>query len=178
MDALVEKLSAYEVLNNIVPGALFSFLCDTFLETSLIGEDSLANFCVFFIVGLFCSRIGSLVVEPFYKNTKIVNYAPYPHYLDAKDKDVEIKDLLSVNNLYRTMVGGCFGILLLKAYFCLEENCPCLAENRFFVVVSVVVIMFSFAYRKQTDYIRKRVERIVEKKHQVNSDDDTSQSKM
>lgn len=161
MDSLVEKLSDYELLNNLIPGAIFTFLCDEFLGVSLMSDDAVVNFCLFFVLGLFCSRIGSLLIEKPYKCLGIVKYAPYNEYLEAEKHDEKIKDLLSVNNLYRTMVGGCVGIVLFKLYIDLEEKCCFFKENRFFVACVVIFLLFTIAYRKQTEYIRKRVEHYV-----------------
>lgn len=41
MEKLIEKLSTYNILNNILPGVVFCFLCSRLCGLSIVNDDKL-----------------------------------------------------------------------------------------------------------------------------------------
>lgn len=61
--------------------------------------------------------------------------------------------------MYRTLVSAMLLLLMLTAYMKLEPFFPALAAWRGLIGLSALVLVFLFAYRKQTDYIASRVQK-------------------
>lgn len=161
MENLLDRISSYNIFNNLIPGVLFLFLIDA-LEIIDIEENSV--FLMFFggyFAGMVLSRIGSIVIEPWFKKWKIVRYAQYEDFLRAEVKDAKIPTLLSESNMFRTIVAM---FLLLLVLFCISLfpsakvwlKTPC----AIILVLFLLLFLFILSYRKQAIYIRKRVETI------------------
>lgn len=106
-------------------------------------------------------RIGSIVIEPWLNKWKVVKYAPYPNYLKAEKEDTKLPDLLADNNMYRTFVAVFMILLLLE----IGHLIPCVndfmhSEWAVMALIISLLLLYTFAYRKQTSYIRKRVEKV------------------
>lgn len=158
MESLITKLRNYELVNNVIVGAIIYHLgmyclkLEPLKNLSLIGELSIVYF-----VGLVVSRIGSLVLEPVCKTFKIVLYAPPEQYYAAEKKDKKISDIVEANNMYRSLSAGFFMILFAKFVL---NNWPTIMEalNPENVILWILAIGFILAFRKQTGYVRRRVE--------------------
>lgn len=117
---------------------------------------------LYYFVGMIISRVGSVIIEPVFKKIGIVKYAPYNDYLRAAGKDPGIADLLEANNSYRTLTAMCLLLLVtLFTVWAVEIWGVNMWHVRLIAVLALVVI-FIAAYRKQTNYIRKRVELALE----------------
>jgi len=160
MKDLLDKLSSYGVFNYLFPGVLFA-AAGTFLTSySLLMDDVVVGVFVYYFYGLTISRVGSLVMEPLFKWSRFVRFAPYEDFVAASRVDADLKLLSEINNMYRTLSSTSFCLLLLfisdsAALHELYVSSP--------VPVSVSVafllfLLFSFSYRKQTQYVASRVD--------------------
>lgn len=159
METLLDRLSSYNLLNNLLPGILFLVLIDV-LEIVNIDESNLYMMLFGgYFAGMVISRIGSVVIEPWFKLWKIVRYAKYEDFLKAESKDTKIPMLLSESNMFRTFV-AMFLLLLVLFVVCLSPSVkdwlrtPC--ANMLAIVL--LLILFIVSYRKHITYIRKRVD--------------------
>ena len=166
MDRLLEKISEYDILNYLFPGVIFICFID------ILGIYSIKDFCVFqvlflgYLAGMVVSRIGSIIIEPSFKWLKIVEYAPYDEYRKAEAKVPKITILVTQNNMYRSLVA--MFSLLLVLYSCRHySKIRVLFSSPFLPIwgINSLLLLFIFAYRKQTSYVRERVK-------QCNSVDD------
>ena len=98
MEKFIEKLSTYNILNNILPGVVFSYLCNRLLGIQLVDSSIVENLFIFYFIGMVISRMGSIIVEPVCKKCKIVQYTQYKDYVNASKKDEKILVLLETNN--------------------------------------------------------------------------------
>ena len=101
---------------------------------------------------------------------KFLIFADYKDYIDACKDDPKIEILSEVNNTYRTIVAAfiSFGVVLLYDKFIydnLEKSCSCANEIIGILVGIFVLFVFITSYKKQTDYIRKRVEKYLQKEN-------------
>ena len=161
MDKFLEQLSRYHLLTNLIPGVLFLYLLNMLGIFSIDLSDWLITLFVGYFIGLVLSRIGSIVIEPWFNKWGIVKYASYPNYLKAEKEDNKLPDLLADNNMYRTFVAVFMLLLLLE----ICHLVPCLddfihSEWAVMVLIVGLLLLFVFAYRKQTKYIRKRVDKV------------------
>lgn len=157
MDGIVERLSSYDILNNLIPGAFFVMLCTWFDVFSLPVNNVTETLFVYYFFGLIISRIGSLIVEPICKKSKFVSYAPTAEYIHAAKLDPKIELLLETNNLYRTCTGMILTLIVCKVYIILSPCFEAKTDTTFWIVSVSLFLLFLFSYRKQTLHIYKRI---------------------
>jgi len=158
MKELLDKLSSYNIFNYLLPGVLFVVLLDKFTTYSLIQDNLILGVFVYYFIGLVVSRFGSLVIEPILKNTSFVKFAPYAHFVAASKSDSTLEILSEVNNMYRTLASMLVLLLLCSAYQSVETALPLLKPWDKYTITILLLIMFLLSYRKQTEYVRKRIE--------------------
>lgn len=166
LDKIIDKLSSYNLLNNLIPGSIFCYLLQHICVVDILSNSIVENLFIYYFVGMVVSRIGSIVIEPFVRKTGIVIYADYGDYIMASKTDSKIDILLETNNLYRTIVAGAFLIIVTKLYIIAEQNIALLSYATPYILALSLLIMFLLSYRKQTGYIRKRVEKVTRDKQQ------------
>ncbi len=159
MKELSEKISSYNLFNNLLPGILYVFIVTKLTSFNLILENNLIGAFFYYFVGMIISRLSSLIIEPFLKWVKFVKYAEYKDYLIACERDNKINLLCEGNNMYRTFVALFVAILLTIAYDKITIHFCIPIENTFVGIIIGLLILFLFSYRKQTTFIRKRVEK-------------------
>ena len=159
MEKIFEKIGSYNLLNNMLPGAVFVFLLKGVVGIDILQKDVVNNLFLFYFVGMIISRIGSLFIEPICKKLKFVVYANHDAFLEACKSDLKIDALSEINNTYRTFFAGTIAILGIWGYKKIGEYIQLLISILPFVVVIFLLCLFAFSYRKQTSYIRSRVEK-------------------
>lgn len=157
MNDLISKISSYNLFNYLLPGVIFSFLVDNFTGYSLVQENVLVGVFLYYFVGLIISRVGSLAVEPFLKWIKFLKFADYKDFVKASKNDEKIEIFSEQNNMYRTFVSMFFLFFILKGYEVLCLFFPFLKEVDKFILPFLILCLFLSAYRKQTNYITKRI---------------------
>lgn len=105
MESLLERLSSYNILNNLIPGAFFVFFGKLLNVISLPLDGVVERIFVYYFCGMIISRIGSLVIEGIFEKVKWIKYAPKAEYVAAVKKDARIESLLETSNMYRTCAG-------------------------------------------------------------------------
>lgn len=161
---IVDKLSQYNFLTNIIPGSVLCIILKYVAEVDLIPKEAYSAGIVFYFAGLVNGKVGSLVVEKLLKKWKIVVFAPYNDFIDAEKKDNKLTILSQENNTYRAYISVSlislvsFLILLFLGKYKIL-SCPDIIE-RVALLVSLLAL-FLFSYIKQTNYVRKRVEKNV-----------------
>lgn len=165
MDKFLDKISAYQFLNYMIPGTLFLVLIDVLGVYDLPLDNVLLILFGGYCSGMVLSRIGSLLLEHYLKKWKFIVFAPYGDFMDAESKDSKVGVLSTENNMYRTFLATFLTLLVLfglNLIPCVNDfmHTPWMA----LIVIVVLTLLFLFAYRKQTSYVRKSVENIVKKK--------------
>lgn len=64
MKEVLEKLDAYEVLTNLLPGFFFGFGMHVLFDFSLPTDGVVNDIFLCYFLGLIVGRIGSVVVAP------------------------------------------------------------------------------------------------------------------
>ena len=83
MESLLERLSSYNILNNLIPGAVFVFLGKLLNVISLPLDGVVERIFVYYFCGMIISRIGSLVIEGIFEKVKWIKYVPKAEYVAA-----------------------------------------------------------------------------------------------
>lgn len=157
MKDLLEKLSSYNLFNYLLPGILFVILAEKITAYSFIQQDIIIGVFLYYFIGLVVSRVGSLTIEPFLKKIKFLKFADYPDFVAASKKDEKLDILSEQNNSYRTICSLFFLLLLLKIFEIIQSWFPALKEWDHFILLILLLVLFLLSYRKQTNYITKRV---------------------
>jgi hypothetical protein len=140
-----------------LPGILFAVLASEATHYSFLQRDIVLALFLYYFIGLVVSRVGSLVIEPLLKKSGFLKFADYKDFVTASKTDQKIELLSEVNNTYRTLC-SLFGLLLLlKAYDKVEARFPALKQWDAVALVMLLLVMFLFAYKKQTGYITQRI---------------------
>lgn len=163
MDGLklvLDKLSQYNFLTNILPGTVLCILLKYWLEYDVIPSDYYQAGIVFYFVGMVNNRVGSLIIEPILKKIKFIRFAPYEKFVMAEQKDTKVTLLNQENNTYRSYISVFFILICAYAYLYLEKVISFINSHEIGVLVFILFILFVFSYRKQTSYVRKRVENL------------------
>jgi len=154
MKDLLDKISSYNLFNFLFPGAVFIIILEKVSIFDLQQKNIIAGAFLYYFVGLVISRVGSLLIEPLLKKTSFVQFTDYKDFVEASKKDVKIDVLSETNNMFRTLIALFTIVLLIKPYELLYSYSP---ECGKYTLILLILVIFLLSYRKQTDYITKRV---------------------
>lgn len=163
MDDLLSKLTTYNIFNYLLPGTIFAFTCNYLNIFSFHTDSVVIELFLYYFIGMTVSRVGSVIVEPIFKKLSIVEYAPYEDYLKAAPTDSKIELLLEANNTYRTIAALFLCILLAAGILSIAASLSIPDRVIGLVTTMLMTILYVIAYRKQTAYIRRRIEHQVRK---------------
>ncbi len=162
MSELISKLSSYNIFNYLFPWVVFLATINHFTSYSINIEDVFTTAFVAYFIWLVISRIGSVVIEPFFKWIKIIKFADYKDFIEASKNDSKIEIFSEQNNMFRTIISMLILLLVVKAYSTLSLYLN-IWEMDFYIFLGSLLLIFIFAYRKQTDYITKRINKALER---------------
>lgn len=157
MKELVDKITSYNLFNYLLPGILFSVFASNFTKYDFITDNIIIDAFIYYFIGLIISRFGSLVIEYILIRLGLIEFASYKKYLLESKKDKKIETLLEANNMYRTLMTTFILLLLLKIFEYVEINVSYIAGFRLYILIIGLIIIFLFAYKKQTKYINERI---------------------
>jgi hypothetical protein len=157
MTDLLDKISSYNLFNYLLPGVLFAVIASRLTHYTFLGYEIAVAAFLYYFIGLVVSRFGSLVIEPFFKLIGFVKFADYRTFIAASKQDPKIELLSEVNNTYRTLCSLFVLLLILKLYERLSVLWPFLERFHVMVLVFLLLTTFAFSFRKQTEYVKKRI---------------------
>jgi hypothetical protein len=159
MSDFFKNLSSYNLFNNLLPGVVFCVLIDKIFLMSIIQTDITSGIFFYYFIGLVISRIGSIIVEPILKKIGFLSFAIYTDFISASKEDLKIDILSETNNMYRTMLSMMLLISLIGVYNFLGTSYKWLNQSSSYVVIVSLIFLFAFSYKKQTQFIKSRVEK-------------------
>lgn len=155
--AILGKISNYNILNNLIPGAILCVVFKYLVGYDFMSVGTLELIVIFYFAGMINSRVGSLILEPFLKKVKWVTFRDHHSFVEAEQKDKKINSLVEVNNMYRSIISVAFMALLVKLYYSVEQHWDFGNVSEWVLLVAILVL-FAFAYKKQTKYIVCRID--------------------
>ena len=164
---LIEKISSYNIFNNLLPGIIFCYIVEKTTRLTFQTGEVWEKIFIYYFVGMIINRIGSIFVEPMLKSLKtkkkkkFLEFAPYSDYIEASENSPFIKTLNETNNTYRTFIAMMLTIMVIKVCDLIGNFITIDKNIIFFIVWLVITALFIYSYKKQTDYIRKRVENYI-----------------
>jgi hypothetical protein len=157
MKDFLDKLTSYNIFNYLLPGVLFSILATKFANLNLVFDDFIIGVFAYYFTGLIISRFGSIVIEPFLKVIRFVKFADYKDFIEASKNDSKIEVLSESNNMYRTLISMFTLLFVTIGFQKLADNWLFLKNNQDAIFLSILLLLFLLSYRKQTNYITKRI---------------------
>lgn len=157
MKDLLEKLSTYNIFNYLFPGVLVAVFGTAVSSFDLLADDIVVGVFLYYFYGLVVSRIGSLVIEPILKWARVVRFASYTDFVVASRIDKKIDMLSEQNNVYRTLASTFLCLTLLGLADWALARLPTLSVYRAHITVLLLLVLFIWSYRKQTNYVSARV---------------------
>lgn len=158
MEDLLNKISSYNILNNIIPGAMFVYFGSA-LDMGLIPScNVIESIILYYFCGIVISRVGSLIIERGFKKVNLISYAPKSEYIEATKRDGLIESLLETNNMYRTFTGLFLVLVIVKAYMVVANYFRISQEIGTWIVLIGLLFLFAGSFCKQTKHIRSRIE--------------------
>ena len=154
MSELIEKVSAYDLLNSLIPGGVLVYFM------GLLGYFDISNVSIFFlcifayVLGVVGSRVGSNVLEPIAIKFKKIHH-DYGAYISAQKSDEKLTALTAISNMYRSLAGS----LVVLALLFLGSFVPVMYRCELSIVYGVLCFaLFYASWLKQERYIAKRIE--------------------
>jgi len=158
MKDLLDKLSSYNIFNYLLPGIVFVILADALTNFYFVQQDIIHGVFLYYFIGLIISRIGSIAIEPILKWIRFIHFSPYVDFVSASKKDKSLEVLSEANNMYRTFCSLFVSLILLKVYEHLSISFPIMARWAAEFLIVGLLTLFFFSYRKQTQYITRRIQ--------------------
>jgi hypothetical protein len=159
MKDLIDKLSSYNIFNYLFPGVIFAAAGTRATSFPLLLDDIVIGVFVYYLYGVVVSRIGSLLLEAFLRWTKFVQFAPYADFVAASKIDEKIETLSEQNNMFRTLASVFLCVLLLIGADAIQKRFPSIADHFLQAAIVLLLVLFVWSFRKQTDYISVRIRR-------------------
>lgn len=154
MGELIEKISAYDLINSLIPGGILCYFM------GLLGYFDISNTNIFFlcilsyVLGVVGSRVGSNILEYLAIKSKKVQHN-YEAYISAQREDEKLAALTAVSNMYRSLAGS----LIVLGLLALGSLVPEMYRCWLFIVYGVMCFtLFAASWIKQERYITKRIE--------------------
>ena len=163
MQAILEKLSAYNIFSYLLPGLLFVSLGERLTSFSLIQRSWIVGIVLYYFIGLVISSVGSLIVKPLLERIGFVKEASYADYVEASTSDSKIDILSAHNNLFRTLCAMSIMLIGLKIGEKVIGVLPWGADVYDFIMLVGLFGLLLFSYRKQAQAVVRRVRYVREK---------------
>lgn len=172
LNNIIEKISSYEIFNNIIPGVIYFIFTEKLTSFSVKTGNAFMSAILLYFIGLVIGRIGSIfssIIGSIFSKLgwkHFLNFAPYHDYIqiESKDKKERIHNLVSISNMYRTFA-SLFVCLIITVIF--DRIWPDISSNdcyktlTFIMCFALLAILFIFSYRKQTEYITQRIDAMI-----------------
>lgn len=169
MDKILDKLSSYNIFNYLFPGIVFCVVADRYFKIPLLQDSIIDGLFLYYFVGLVISRFGSIAIEPLLKKLGIIHYSDYSDFFEASKADPKIEILSESNNMYRSLLSATVLLSLTITMNQLVIDHPSLSDYVKYALLPVLIVIFGFSYKKQTEYISQRVS--ANKNHNLEKED-------
>ena len=162
LESIFNKISNYNIFNYLFSGIIFVVLIkyldniNLYLNFSVL-DLNVINLFILYFIGLTISRIGSLIIEPFYRKY-IIKFANYSDFIKVEKIDKKLNVLSEQNNIYRTFTS----LFLILIVFHFVKKCDlhiCIFLKIYYkeILIIFLFILYAISYYKQIKYITNRI---------------------
>mgnify|MGYP000845001221 FL=1 len=154
MDEIIKKVSAYDLLNSLIPGGALVYFLKLLGYIDISADNAIFLVVLAYILGLVGSRVGSIILEPIAIKCGWVR-RDYEGYVKAQKSDERIMPLTTISNMYRSIAGSLIVLALLALGTLVPEAFRCWL----LVVYGIACFALFFkSWLKQEGYVARRVE--------------------
>ena len=160
MGNIFGKLGSYQLLVNLLPGAFFVLALNFFFGLTLPLANIVEDILAYYFIGIIINRVGSLIVEPAIKNLGFIKEDkedPDTNFIKAEKVDAKISTLLETHNMIRSLLTSVLLIPVVRGVIEIYLRCQWFSMNWEWFAIAFLVCLFLFSYKKQTNYINKRI---------------------
>lgn len=156
---MFDKLDAYNLVANLVPGAALTYALHL-SEFPAPAPESIAAFLLAsFVAGVTTNRLGSLALDPLLRAERIRFLKPknYKSFVTSERKDSKLEILVANAGLYRTFFTAgliYFGLLALNN---VAKLVGINSETTLWALLVMAMLVFLFALKKEDNYIHDRL---------------------
>ncbi|WP_276867745.1 hypothetical protein [Enorma massiliensis] len=151
MSEIIQKISAYDLMNTLIPGGVLLYVLQLFGYIDLQTVNAFVELTLAYFLGLIGSRVGSLLLEPIAIKCGLVQ-RDYPAFIRAQKVDDKITALSAVANMYRTLASSALMVAVLVLFELFPAECRIVAGGL------CCLVLFLCAWIKQEHYVNKRIE--------------------
>lgn len=162
-EKLIEQVSDYELLNNIVPGALYVVMTERLTSFRPTSGNVWPDIVIYYFAGMVIGRLGSLCLEPIIKRITKTTGEPHADYVMAEQYDSQVRKLSAINNMYRTYASASLCLALTVGFDQVSKLIPSIGLSSHVVAIAaciLLMILFACSYKKQTELVASRVRAI------------------
>ena len=163
MSDFMKNLSSYNLFNNLLPGVVFCVIASELFPISLVQNDLVTGIFFYYFIGLIIGRVGSVVIEPTLKKVGFLNFSEYSDFIDASKSDVKLEVLSETNNMYRSVFSMSLALVAVALHFGLTAQIEGFKSYSTYIYIIGLTALFAWSYRKQTAYIKTRVQNTLRK---------------
>lgn len=156
---MFDKLDAYNLVANLVPGAALAFA----LHLSGFPAPEPANIAAFllaaFVAGVTVNRLGSLVLDPLLRAKRLSFLKPKDYYsfVISEHDDAKPEVLVANAGLYRTFFAAGLVYFGLLGFDYGANHLGLDVEARLWMLLLFAMVVFLFALKKEDNYIHERL---------------------
>lgn len=153
-----EKISAYQILNYIIPGSVLCVLLKCWIGYNLIAYSMVENVIICYFIGMVNSRLSSLVLRKLLRATKFIKETSPEDFIRAEKKDAKLTVLSDINNMFRSMANAMILLVLAYGVKHIDTIESFIVDNFNWIAMVSLLVLFLFSFREQTKVVKKRVE--------------------
>lgn len=162
MKEIVEKIGSYNLFNYLLPGTIYVSILKRVTSIDFIDDNLFVTGFLCYFIGMIISRIGSLLIEPALKKMEFLKFKDYGDFVQASKTDGKINILSEQNNTYRSITAMILSTMITVPYDMVRNKFESIQVWDVWVIMTGILVLFLFSYRKQTSYISKRIEKNLE----------------
>ena len=162
---MFDKLSSYNLVTNLVPGAILAVALSS-VGVPIVEPENIGAFLIAaYALGSLTNRIGSIFLDPVLIRLKFLSNRNYVAYVEACEKDTKIETLVENAKAFRTFATGGFLFFAIIFAYKLALIAGISQKIMFYGSVLLFTLIFAFSYRRQNGYIVARVNRFLVADH-------------
>lgn len=156
VNSLVNRLSSYQLLAILLPGASLLGYMKFFLCIEIMVDENVWWFLLSsYVTGIILSRIGSVVIEGIMKKFCWLKKYDVNKYINKRKDNDLVETILSFANLYRTLSAA---FLALPIISLIHGYNPC-EYCAMYLMYVLLLILFISSFYKQYNYFCNAVEK-------------------
>ena len=158
LKSIFEKISRYEILANLIPGAILCVFLKDVIGWRFLSDNFLYALIEVYFAGIVNNRIGFLIVEPLMKH--VVKFQSYRAFMQAEKRDSKVGILNADNNMYRSLSSVFLISMLAYIYREFWLRIQFLQNNYAILLIIGMLTLFVFSYWKQSNILVNRIKEI------------------